>query len=90
MRLRCTSKQRESKSTPSVRLRSAIDQMRMQEVALRSAKAVSKAKRGRWPNLESVEQSKNYLEGLVGTKIHNNFCFIVRANDVLPTPTNLI
>ncbi|KAK0148173.1 hypothetical protein N1851_012107 [Merluccius polli] len=77
------------KATPAERRRLVVEEVRHQEEADRSARAVSQAKQGRWMRWDGVERRKITWSELWNME-SNMLSFTIRATyDVLPTPANL-
>lgn len=84
-----TSKPTWRKATTSERRTLVVEEVRRQEEAARSAKAVSLAKQGQWMQWEGVERRKISWKELWEMEA-SKISFIIRATyDVLPTPKNL-
>ncbi|KAJ8010150.1 hypothetical protein DPEC_G00071990 [Dallia pectoralis] len=77
------------KASTSERRKMVVEEVRHQEEAERSAKAVSLAKQGQWMRWEGLERRKLSWRELWEMEA-NNISFIIRATyDVLPSPKNL-
>ncbi|KAM3872212.1 putative glutamate receptor [Diretmus argenteus] len=77
------------KASTSERRKMVVEEVRKQEEAVRSAKAVSLAKQGQWMRWEGLERRKLIWRELWEMEA-NNISFIIRATyDVLPSPKNL-
>ncbi|KAK0138754.1 hypothetical protein N1851_024697 [Merluccius polli] len=77
------------KASTSERRKMVVEEVRHQEEAERSAKAVSLAKRGQWMRWEGLERRKLTWTQLCEMEA-SNISFIIRATyDVLPSPKNL-
>ena len=84
-----TSKPTWCKASTSERRKMVVEEVRRQEEAERTAKAVSLAKQGQWMRWEGLEKRKLGWRDL-GEMEASNISFIIRAtNDVLPSPKNL-
>ena len=84
-----TSKPTWRKATASERRKMVVEEVRRQEEAERSAKAVSLVKQGQWMRWEGLEKRKLGWRDLWEMEA-SNISFILRATyDVLPSPKNL-
>ncbi len=77
------------KASTSERRKMVVEEVRRQEEAERSAKAVSLVKQGQWMRWEGLERRKLSWRELWEMEA-SNISFIIRATyDVLPSPKNL-
>lgn len=77
------------KASKAERRKMVVEEVRHQEEAVRTTKAVSLAKQGQWMKWEGLERRKLSWRELWEIEA-NNLSFIIRATyDVLPSPKNL-
>ena len=77
------------KASTSERRKMVVEEVRHQEEAERSAKAVSLAKRGQWMRWEGLERRRLTWTQLCEMEASNISFIIIATYDVLPSPKNL-